>query len=193
MQDGVRGARPHQRVPRRIGVVERMTQMRRVHVVAQRKMAAIAVQQRMPVRGRIEHVAHFVRPLAEGKLDHDRARRRQCFQKTIRSRHLFARVHAGGRHRIPSFGDGSVDDDRRGERFGHRQRAERHGDCAATPEPLFESGGPEARRGRQKQNHQHREARRHAKAVEPRHVRVKEVVRPCLTDEPPAASNLRPE
>src|SRR5688572_11345010 len=101
MQDGMRGARSHQRDPRRIGIVEGMTQMRRIHVVAEWEMAAIAIQERMPVCGGIEHVAHLIRPLAERKLDDDRARRWECFQKAIRARYLITGVNAGWRHRIP--------------------------------------------------------------------------------------------
>ena len=69
-------------------VIERVPQVRGVQVVAQRKMPAVPVQQGVPVRGRIEHVAQFVRPLAERELDDDRAGRGQRLQKLVDGRHL---------------------------------------------------------------------------------------------------------
>ena len=193
MDHGMRRARPHQGFPGSIWIVERMAQVRRVQMVAERKVAAVPVQQRVPVCGRVEHVAHLVRPLAERKLDDDGAGRRKRLEKAIHRWSLFAGVHAVGRRGIAAFGSGAVHPNWRGKRLHNRKRRKHDGDRASAAEAALERSGAQPGADRQEQHHEHRKAGRHAKPVESRDVPVEEVVRPSLADEPSAASDLRPE
>ena len=75
VDDGVRGGRVGDRLPRAIGSRREILQRLRQHLVLQRRAAAVAIDEPPPMQRRVEHVANVERRLAERELDEDRGLR----------------------------------------------------------------------------------------------------------------------
>src|SRR5438552_18741676 len=99
MNDGVSGARVGERAPREAGPLFGMAQHSGVQLVAQRKRAAVAIDQRMPVTRRIKNIPQLVGPLAKWKFDDNRAGG-EGLEKFVHRRNLIAREYARRRRRI---------------------------------------------------------------------------------------------
>ena len=82
VDDGVRGGRVGDRLPRAVGARGDVLQRLGQHLVLGRRAAAVAVDEPPPVQRRVEHVADVERRLAERQLDEDR-RRRQLRDEAI--------------------------------------------------------------------------------------------------------------